>query len=152
MDNRSVLAEVLEGVENSKEFTFEIYEKEVTIEVKPIPESGLLKLQTIETGNQRGIMRITKGMSREEIQEQARQIEDPGTQDMEYNINNSDLIMNVANTKYAAIEMGTGLQKKDVGQLTRKIINDLFEFIMEISSITKDDLNILKEFRKDRKG
>ena len=71
---------------------------------------------------------------------------------MEYNINNSDLIMNVANTKYAAIEMGTGLQKKEYGRFSRKVINDLFQFIMEISSITEDDLNILKEFRKDRKG
>ena len=147
MDNETAVLEVLNGIQNTKEFTFDMEGQELRLELRPLREGELLKLQMIENGNQKGKVTIKKGMSREEIRDEV----ENQTQDMEFNIKSSELIENVAYTKYKAIELSAGLSQKTINLLSRDVIDEIFDQIMDLSKITEDDLNTLKEFRKNRK-
>ena len=146
MDNETAVLEVLNGIQNTKEFTFDMEGQELRLELRPLREGELLKLQMIENGNQKGKVTIKKGMSREEIRDEV----ENQTQDMEFNIKPSELIENVAYTKYKAIELSAGLSQRTINKLSREIIDEIFDQIMDLSKITEDDLNTLKEFRKNR--
>ena len=139
MDNESILAELFNGTANTVEFPIEGLQEPLTL--RPLTNGELLELKKLEKGNQEGLIKVKRGMDKEDIKKQV--------QDLESNIKYKDLIQNEQNTKYKAIQLSASLSNAMIGKLPAKIYNELFDKIMEISQITEDDLDLLKDFRKD---
>ncbi len=142
MDNESLIKELLAGKENTVQFEIEGLSEPLTL--RPLTNGELLQLKIIEKGNQQGTVKVKKNMSREDIKEQV--------QDMESNsnINYADIVKNEFNTKYEAIKISASLSIGIIKRLPTKILDDIFAKIIEISEITKDDLSILENFRKEQ--
>jgi len=65
------------------------------------------------------------------------------------NSNPAQIQENIENTKALALELSADITRPIYDQLKPELTNNIFDKIMEISQITNDDLDLIKDFRED---
>ena len=100
-NNEDIINELINGSENTTEVQFEGLSQPLTL--RPLTNGELLILKKLEKGSQKGKIKVQRGMTREEIEDQV--------QDLECDIVYKDIVENESKTKYRAIEFSTGLKE-----------------------------------------
>ncbi|MBT9143185.1 MAG: hypothetical protein DDT29_01584 [Dehalococcoidia bacterium] len=145
--NEELVAEIIQGDSDIQEFEFKLKDKKITLNLKPLNSDELLQLQKAEKkGMAKSRIKLQrKGKTRTEIRDEL----ENQVQDFEQEIDQIQIIENVAKTKTLAINLSSSLLIDSIKKLPSFLVDDIFEKIMEISEITSEELTLLENFRKD---
>ena len=139
MDNEAILSEIISGTNTVEKVEFEGLSKPLTLRV--LNNGELLELKKMERGSQKSQLTIKRNMKRQDVKdkvEEAMQEIDP-----------AQIQENIENTKALALELSADITRPIYDQLKPELTNNIFDKIMEISQITNDDLDLIKDFRED---
>lgn len=149
MSNQEIFEELLKGRDNRQEFAFEGLSGPISL--RPVTSGELVELQALEKEGMAATMRIknfgdpgSRAERRKKIKEQV--------QDLESKLDFGELRRAAARVKYRAISFSAEIPEDMVRELPAKLVDDIFEKVMEISSITEADLDMLNDFRRLRGG
>jgi hypothetical protein len=139
MDNESILSEIISGTNTVEKVEFEGLTKPLTLRV--LNNGELLELKKMERGSQKSQLTIKRNMKRQDVKdkvEEAMQEIDP-----------AQIQENIENTKALALELSADITRPIYDQLKPGLTTAIFDKIMEISQITSDDLDLIKDFREN---
>ena len=139
MDNESILSEIISGTNTIEKVEFEGLSKPLTLRV--LNNGELLELKKTERGSQKSQLTIKRNMKRQDVKdkvEEAMQEIDP-----------AQIQENIENTKALALELSADITRPIYDQLKPGLTTAIFDKIMEISQITSEDLDLIKDFRED---
>jgi hypothetical protein len=139
MDNESILSEIISGTNTVEKVEFEGLSKPLTLRV--LNNGELLELKKMERGSQKSQLTIKRNMKRQDVKdkvEEAMQEIDP-----------AQIQENIENTKALALELSADITRPIYDQLKPGLTTAIFDKIMEISQITSDDLDLIKDFREN---
>lgn len=142
--NEALIDELIEGTGAYEPYTFEGLKGPLQMRKLNAKEVKILKKS--EKKNVKSQMTLKRGQKRNK-KEIRKQVEN-----LEQEIDHERLVENTESTKYLAIELSAGLPIEKIEGLPQKIVDDIFEKIIEINDLTKDDLSFIANFRQDEEG
>lgn len=142
--NQELLTSLIQGTDDTVEMEVEGLPEPLTL--RPLNSGELRKLQKMEKQGQKGVVKIKKNATREEIQEAVEGEE----QNLESNLDYAALTDSIARTKIQAVCWSADVPAALIDGLPHPVPDDLFEKVMEISNFTEEDLDLLKNFRKNK--
>jgi hypothetical protein len=141
--NEAIVNELIEGTNAYEPYYFDDLKE--PIQMRKLSAKELKSLKKSEKKNVKSMIKIKKGQrSKEDIKEQM--------QDFEQEIDHEQLVENTEETKYLAINLSSNIPIETVERLPQKLVDDIFERIIYINNLTKEDLAFIENFRKNRES
>lgn len=145
MNNQEILSKLINGTENTVKFEFEGLDAPITL--RPLTSGEILILQKVEKKNQKFTIRMEKdarggkGKFRDKVKKEVQKLENE--------IDAEQLRESVARTKFKAVSISADISEDMVEQLPSALVEAIFDKVVEISKLTKKDLDLLAEFHED---
>lgn len=142
-DNIRLFEELLQGQKKKVEYKVESLEKPILL--RPLTCSEILELQKIEKEGMKatidieGLMNMSPGERRAAIKDQ--------TQKLKQELDFAKTYEARARVKVTAVSLSAETPIEIIEQLPHKVLNDLFLKVMEISSVSDEELDTLNQFR-----
>lgn len=148
MDNQEIFEKILKGKDERREYEFEGLPGPITL--RPLTSGELVDLQALEKQGMAATLKMKNftGMPREERRRRVKE----QIQDLESQIDFSELRRTAAAVKYRAISYSAEISEDMVKELPPRLVDDIFEKVMEISEVTEEDLDLLNDFRGRGRG
>jgi hypothetical protein len=151
MDNKNIelMRELVNGKDNAVEYPIENLPTPLTL--YPLTSMQIVKLQGIEKEGQKGLITIEQNVKGKKSRKQIKDDVEKQMQHIESEIDYGQMKTNIANTMFAAIGMSARIPEELVeeliGGLSNDIVKDMFRKVIEISKLTKKDLDLLADFQ-----
>lgn len=145
MNNQEILSKLINGTGNTVQFEFEGLEGPITL--RPLTSGEVLILQKVEKKNQKFTIRMEKdarggkGKFRDKVKKEVQKLENE--------IDAEQLRESVALTKFKAVSISADISEEMVAGLPGSLVEAIFDKVVEISKLTKKDLDLLAEFHED---
>lgn len=148
MSNIDILKKLVEGREDRQEYSFEGLDAPITL--RPLTSGELVELQALEKKGMAATMKIKNfaALTPQERRKKARE----QVQDLESKLDFGELRRAAAEVKYRAIHYSAEIPEELVRELPARLVDDIFEKVMEISQVTEGDLDMLQDFHRLRRG
>jgi hypothetical protein len=148
-NNAEILKEVING-NAAQEYAFNGLKQ--PFKLKPLTSMQIVELQGIEKKGQKGTIHIKQDVIDKHKRGKTKALKNEVNkqmQNLESEIDYSSLKRNIANTKYRAISLSAEIPEAIVWDLPAELVDDIFAKVVEISSLTKKDLDLLADFRQE---
>jgi hypothetical protein len=146
--NNEIIDEILNGVNSTVYEEFDFGGTKKKLGLRPLNSGELEILKKLEKKNQKAKFNLSSTQKGKTRKERVEEVEDQ-LQNLESDLDYSEMLENQAEVKYQAISWSTEIPIDKIKKLPATIPDDIFERVMTISNITEDDLDLLKNFRKD---
>ena len=142
MNNNEILSKLTIGTEETETVTVYNNDEKIEVDIRPLTTGELTNLQSLEKKSFRMKMKMNRNGELENVERQM--------SDNTMDISMSDFTEFQAKAMYTAIAWSMGISVKEVQSFKPGVPEQIFEAIIDLNSLSENDLICIKQFRNDK--